>query len=383
MVKIALIGSTGSIGKQVLNVVRRHCDKFKIVSLSANTSYALLQEQAHEFKPEICTLADSSLAAKITSLPGGTTFYYGENSALHAITEDADIVFVAMTGFAALKIVLEAIKLKKTIALANKETLVAGGQLVMSEARKNGVNIIPVDSEHSAIFQCLNFQKDKPFKNLILTASGGAFRDLTIEQTAKMTAADALKHPTWSMGKKITVDCATMLNKGLEVIEAMWLYNAPLEKVKVLIHPESIVHSMVEFEDSSVIAQMGTPSMEIPIQLALTYPERIFSGVEQLSLAGKTLHFYEVDKAKYPCFNLALESIKIGGNMPCAMNSANEEAVSLFLQDKISYPEIAEFIAYVMSKIDKSGCDPDSLNRTDKLARELIKKKYDSRGNNV
>ncbi len=379
MINIALLGSTGSIGRQVLNVVDRHKDKFKIVSLSAGANAKLLQEQINTYRPKVATLADPSQAIRITQIPKETSFYYGEDSMLHAVLEEADVVFVAVMGFAGLKAVIEAIKLKKTIALANKETLVAGGELVMRMAQENGVNIIPVDSEHSALFQCLGYDKNRRFKKLILTASGGAFRNLSYEELKDVTAKDALKHPTWLMGKKITVDCATMLNKGLEVIEAMWLYDAPLSKIDVVVHPQSIVHSMVEFDDSAVMAQMSYPSMEIPIQLALTYPNRLITDVPSLSLAGKTLEFLPMDYPKHPCFNLAIESIKRGGVIPCAMNAANEEAVKLFLEDKIKFLEIADFIEYGMSNIENLSVNYQNLLYVDNMARVKVKEKFAKR----
>ena len=308
MINISLIGSTGSIGRQVVNVALRHKDKFRIISLAAGGNAKLLEEQANLLRPGIIALADPEKACEIKELPKGAVLYTGENAALHAVSEKADIVFVAVSGFAGLAPVLEAISMGKNVALANKETLVAGGEIVMRLAKEKGVKIIPVDSEHSAIFQCLGFNPDAEFKKLIITASGGAFRDLPKEKIEKMTAADALRHPNWNMGEKITVDCATLLNKGLEVIEACRLYNAPLEKVEAIVHPESIIHSMVEFCDGAIMAQLGYPSMEIPIQLALTYPKRYETGVPFLSLAGKTLHFGEIDNDRFPCFSLALNA---------------------------------------------------------------------------
>lgn len=375
MLKIALLGSTGSIGKQVLNVVRRYGERFSIVSLAAGSNAKLLCEQAAEFKPEIIALTDPEKATEIRELPKGATLYTGENALLHAVTEKADVVFVAVSGFCGLSPVLEAIKLKKTIALANKETLVAGGEIVMKLAEENGVKIIPVDSEHSAIFQCLGFDMKAGFKKLIITASGGAFRDFTKAEIENKKAADALKHPNWQMGRKITIDCATMLNKGLEVIEACRLYNAPLEKVEAVVHPESIVHSMVEFKDGAIMAQLGFPSMEIPIQLALTYPERLETGVPLLNLVGKTLRFDKIDEDRFPCFPLALEAFKKGGLSPCVMNAANEAAVKLYLDDKIKFYDIAELISYAMGKISGGETDYDSLVAADREARAAVYEK--------
>lgn len=378
MLKISLIGSTGSIGRQVADVVLRHKDKFRIISLAAGGNAKLLEEQAHIFKPEVIALADAEKAREIKELPSGTLLYTGENAALHAVSENADIVFVAVSGFGGLAPVLEAISMGKDVALANKETLVAGGEIVMRLAKEKGVRIIPVDSEHSAIFQCLGYDANAEFKKLIITASGGAFRDLPKEKIEKMKATDALRHPNWSMGKKITIDCATLLNKGLEVIEACRLYNAPLEKVEAIIHPESIIHSMVEFCDGAIMAQMGFPSMEIPIQLALTYPKRYETGVPFLSLAGKTLHFGEIDNDRFPCFSLALESFKKGGLYPCAMNAANEAAVDLYLKDKIKFYDIPELISYATEKTENGEVTYESLVLTDAAARRSVYKKSES-----
>lgn len=375
MIKISLIGSTGSIGRQVVDVALRHKDKFKIITLAAGGNAKLLEEQANLLHPEVVALADPEKACEIKELPEGTALYTGENAVLHAVSEKSDIVFVAVSGFAGLKPTLEGISLGKDIALANKETLVAGGEIVMKLAKEKGVRIIPVDSEHSAIFQCLGFKRDADFRKLIITASGGAFRDLPKEKIEKMNAADALRHPNWNMGKKITIDCATLLNKGLEVIEACRLYNAPLEKVEAIIHPESIIHSMVEFCDGAIMAQLGYPSMEIPIQLALTYPKRYETGVPFLSLAGKTLHFDNIDTDRFPCFSLALDAYKKGGLYPCAMNAANEAAVMLYLEDKIKFYDIAELISYATEKAQNGEVTYDNLVFADAEARRAVQKK--------
>ena len=375
MIKISLIGSTGSIGRQVVDVALRHKDKFKIITLAAGGNAKLLEEQANLLHPEVIALADPEKACEIKELPKGTALYTGENAVLHAVSEKSDIVFVAVSGFAGLKPTLEGISLGKDIALANKETLVAGGEIVMKLAKEKGVRIIPVDSEHSAIFQCLGFKRDTDFRKLIITASGGAFRDLPKEKIEKMNAADALRHPNWNMGKKITIDCATLLNKGLEVIEACRLYNAPLEKVEAIIHPESIIHSMVEFCDGAIMAQLGYPSMEIPIQLALTYPKRYETGVPFLSLAGKTLHFDNIDTDRFPCFSLALDAYKKGGLYPCAMNAANEAAVMLYLEDKIKFYDIAELISYATEKAQNGEVTYDNLVFADAEARRAVQKK--------
>ncbi len=379
MLNIALIGSTGSIGKQVLNVVDRYPNKFKIITMAAGSNVALFEEQVNKYKPEIACLNDSEKVFKIKNLPKETCFYYGSNSAIHAVSEKADIVFVAVSGFAGLDVVKTAIELKKNVALANKETLVAGGEIIMPLAKKNGVKIIPVDSEHSAIWQCLEFNENKECKKLIITASGGAFRNLTKQELASVTASDALKHPNWLMGKKITIDCATMMNKGFEVIEAMWLFDAPYNKIDVLIHPQSIVHSMVEFSDGAVISQMGIPSMEIPIQLALTYPNRLETNLEPLNLVGKTLEFKEVDKDFYPCFALTEEAIKLGANYPCALSGADEMAVELFLNGKIGFLDIPKSISYALEKTEKLDVNFETLHYTDKEARRLVLEYFNRR----
>ncbi|MBR6687370.1 MAG: 1-deoxy-D-xylulose-5-phosphate reductoisomerase [Clostridia bacterium] len=371
MKKIALIGSTGSIGRQVLQVVDKHPESFKIVSLCANKNAKLLSEQISRYKPVIATLTDSLAAQNINSLPTATTFYYGENSMLHAVCKCADIVFVAVTGFAGLKAVLSAINQGKTVALANKESLVCGGEIVTRLAKEKGVQIIPVDSEHSAIWQCLDFDREKPFEKLILTASGGAFRDLPLENLDSVTAEDALKHPNWDMGKKITIDCATMVNKAFEVIEAKWLFNTTYDKIDVLVHPQSIVHSMVSFRDGSVIAQLARADMKLPIALALTYPERVEVSSDKLSLVGKSLDFLSLDDNRYPCFSIVMEAAKRGGVYPCAVSCANEVAVEYFLQGKIKFSKIQDVLRYVLDNITPMDVTYDNLVGVDKLAKSL------------
>lgn len=379
MIKIALLGSTGSIGTQVLNVVDRYPDKFQIVSLVAGSNAALLEKQINKYKPRIATIKDPQGVFSIKEIPSGVSLYYGENAVNHAITDDADVVFAAMLGFSGLSAVKTAVSMGKTVALANKETLVAGGEIITNLAKKTGSKIIPVDSEHSAIWQCLDFNENKPFKKLIITASGGAFRNKTLEELKTVTVSDALNHPTWKMGKKITVDCATMMNKGFEVIEAMWLFNVPKNKIDVVIHPQSIIHSMVEFSDGAVMAQMGTPSMELPIQLALTYPDRLPLNDSGLNLIGKSLEFFEVDRKKYPCFALCEQAIESGANYPCAISGADEKAVELFLEGKINYLEISEYIEYALSRTDKLSLTYDNLVYTDGMARRYVEELYEKR----
>lgn len=375
MKKIALLGSTGSIGTQVLNVVRRHPDKYKIVSLAAGGNAALLAEQIKEFKPLTATCARYD--QEFAGINGVETFF-GEDSYTNAIIGDADVVVVALVGFKGMSAVLDAIEKGKNVALANKESLVVGGKIITERAREKGVSIVPIDSEHSAIWQALDFDFTKPFRRLILTASGGAFRDYDVAALKSVTAKDALKHPNWNMGAKITVDCATMVNKALEVAEAKWLYNTTFDKIEVIIHRESIIHSMVEYEDSSVIAQMSYPTMELPIQTALSYPDRFFSGVRSLDLAsvGK-LTFEALDDKKYPCFGLVLNAEKKGGVYAAVANGANESAVRLFLENKIAYGDIYSLIAGALDKFDGDTAESiATLNSANDFAARFVAEKY-------
>ncbi|MBQ9781960.1 MAG: 1-deoxy-D-xylulose-5-phosphate reductoisomerase [Clostridia bacterium] len=376
MIKIALLGSTGSIGRQVLNVVDRYPNKFKIVSMSAGSNAVLFNEQINKYKPQIASLYDVQNLKDIKEVPNGTSLYYGENAIIHAVDVDCDVVFVAVMGFCGVKAVKYALENGKRVALANKETLISAGELIMPLAKKNNVSIIPVDSEHSAIWQCLDYNNQKPFKNLIITASGGAFRNKTKEELELVTSQDALRHPTWKMGNKITIDCATMMNKGFEVLEAMHLFNTSLDRIKVLIHPESIVHSMVEFEDGGIIAQLGDANMELPIQLALTYPNRLPLGDNDFSLVGKNLSFFEVDREKYPCFALFEQVIKKGGVYPCATASADEEAVKLFLQGRIKFTEIVDYIGYALEHTQPLPMTFENLYYIDFNARRLVNELY-------
>ncbi len=373
MKKIALIGSTGSIGKQTLNVVRRHSDKFQIVSLAGGANQSEFIEQVKEFKPKVATLLK-----ECDNLPQGVEYFFGENAFTNAIIEDADIVVVALVGFKGIIAVLDAIAKGKDIALANKESLVVGGELVMEKAREKGVRITPIDSEHSAIWQALNFDYNTPFNKIILTASGGAFRDYSKEQLRKATAKDALKHPNWLMGDKITVDCATLVNKAFEVAEAKWLYNTTLDKIEVIIHRQSIIHSMVEYADGSVIAQMSEPSMELPIALALSAPERITSNVKGLDFAEiSKLTFEKVDHDRFPCFNLILTAIKQGGDYPAVANGANEMAVKLFLDGKIGYNDIYKGIyGALQSHYGSHHVDLEHLIEADEFARAYVKELF-------
>ena len=372
---ISLIGSTGSIGRQVCSVVRRYPDKFKIQSLVAGSSTEEFLAQVNEFRPEYAALANETAGkAIVDKIPHGVKFGYGREAALSAVAY-GDTAFVAATGFAGLGYSLKAAELKKDIALANKETLVCGGELVMNAVKGSGVALMPVDSEHSALWQALNFRADAPFKRLIITASGGPFYAYTPEQLQQVTPASALKHPTWSMGAKITNDSATLLNKGFEVIEAKWLYDAPLEKIDTIVQPESIIHSMVEFDDGAILAQMSYPTMELPIQLALTYPQRLDCGLKPLDFAALgSIRFLPLERKRFPCFDLALTSAELGDNYPCALNGAGEIAVQAFLDGRIAFPEIAKTIQSALEKTERMR--PESyaiLKETDARARALAR----------
>ena len=371
MKKIALIGSTGSIGVQTLNVVRRNPEKFNVVSLAAGSNSDLLKKQIEEFSPAVATMQNF---ADWTNEFSQTEFFFGENAFTNAVIDEADIVVVALVGFKGIIAVLEAIKRGKDIALANKESLVVGGDLVMRLAKEKGVNIYPIDSEHSAVWQALSFDFNKPFNKIILTASGGAFRDLTKTELEKVTAKDALKHPNWLMGNKITVDCASLVNKAFEVIEAKWLYNTTFDKIDVIIHRESIIHSMGEYLDGSVISQMSYPTMEIPIALALEPNARLTSNVKYLDFASlKNLTFSEVDKDKYPCFDLVVEAGKKGGSYPAVANGANEVAVSLFLQDKIKFNDIYKAIFFALENYNQTQTGTfESYQNADIYARNSV-----------
>ena len=336
MKKISILGSTGSIGKQTLDVVRQHKDKFEVVAISANSSVDLLLEQIKEFKPKYVAVYNESSYIKLKSmipLDINIEVLCGmEGLKTISSLPEIDVLLTAIVGMIGLVPTLEAIKAGKDIALANKETLVCAGDLVMSEAKKMGVSILPVDSEHSAIFQCLNGENNKEIEKIILTASGGPFRGKTKEELVNVTKNQALKHPNWSMGRKISIDSSTLMNKGLEVIEAKWLFGVEHDKIDVVVHPQSIIHSMVQFIDSSVIAQLGCPDMRLPIQYALSYPNRIECDFERLDLAKiATLTFENPDMDTFPCLKLAYETLKMGGTYSAVLNSANEILVSEFL----------------------------------------------------
>lgn len=351
MKKIAILGSTGSIGTQALDIIERNRSYFKIEALSAHNNIELLKEQIDKFKPRVVTVVDKEKAEILKSKISSKTEILVGPGGLKEIAsiKNLDMVLVAVVGIAGLEATIAALSTGNDVALANKETLVAGGQLVMNTAKVHGSSIIPVDSEHSAILQCIQGARKKDIKGIVLTASGGPFRGYTREDLEKVTVEDALKHPNWVMGQKITIDSATLMNKGLELIEAKWLFDLDIEQIMVVIHPESIIHSMVEFIDNSVLAQLGLADMRIPILYALTYPERMPSPVESLDLLKlKKLSFEEADLETFSCLKLAINAIEIGGTMPVVLNAANEIAVKKFLDRKIGFNEIASLVKEAM-----------------------------------
>lgn len=378
--KLSILGSTGSIGTQTLDVARKQ--GYEIKALCANKSVEKLENQIREFNPEIAVLSDEQAAMdlKVRVADTSTEVLFGDEGVLKVATfEGADTVLNSFVGMAGLVPTVAAINAGKTIALANKETLVAGGDYVMNLAKQKGVDILPVDSEHSAIFQCLQgAAPNNALKRIILTASGGPFFGFSREKLKNVKASDALKHPNWDMGQKITIDCATMMNKGFELIEAVHLFGVNPSDVDVLVHRESIVHSMIEYTDNSVIAQLGVPDMRIPIQYALTYPERFVSPVEQLDLAKLcTLSFFKPDTNAFGCLNICKKAIAKGGLVPTAVNAANEEAVKLFLQDKIGFLDIEKIAndAYENQKTVEYSTVEEVIE-TDKMAREAVLSKY-------
>ena len=352
---IAILGATGSIGRQTLDVVRLHPDRFRIALLSANNNVADLAAAALEFAvPDVVICNEARYAEAQALLAHSPVRVHAGMEALCGLVaaDGIDTVVASMVGFSGLRPTLAAIRAGKTIALANKETLVAAGSVVMAEAHARGVAILPVDSEHSAIFQCLSGAGDNVPARIHLTASGGPFRTWDRERIAAATRAEALRHPNWSMGDKITIDSATMMNKGFEVIEARWLFDLPAERIHVVVHPESVIHSMVEFVDGAVLAQLGSPDMREPIQLALSYPERLPLNNKKLDFAALgSLSFFEADRDKFPCLQLAFDALERGGNVPCALNAANEAAVAAFLQGHIAFYDISRLAAEAMETV--------------------------------
>lgn len=376
MKQIAILGSTGSIGTQTLDVVRQHPEAFSVYALSAHRSIDLLIKQALEFNPAVVCIADETyyrpLCEALSDLP--IRVLAGEKALAEMVTMPAiDVVVAAMVGYAGLRPTIEAIKAKKTIALANKETLVVAGEIIDRLAKRYKVDILPVDSEHSAIFQSLVGEDMTSVEKLLLTASGGPFRNFTLEQMQYVTAAEALRHPNWEMGAKITIDSASMMNKGFEVIEARWLFDIPVDKIQVLVHPQSVVHSAVQFVDGSVKAQLGTPDMRMPIQYALTYPERWMSDVARLDLfATQSLTFEEPDLKRFPNLALAYEAMNKGGNMPCVLNAANEVVNLAFREGRCGFMQMSDVIAKTMEKT-MFITEPtyEDYVQTDKEARKI------------
>jgi 1-deoxy-D-xylulose-5-phosphate reductoisomerase len=373
--QITILGSTGSIGTQALEVIEYHNDKFEVYALTANNQADLLIEQARKFNPEFVVIANEEkylhVKENLADLP---IKVYAGIDAISDVAEmqTADIVLTAMVGYSGLLPTIKAVKAGKTIALANKETLVVAGELVCELANKHKTPILPVDSEHSAIFQCLSGEGNNPVEKIILTASGGPFREKKLEELAKVTKKEALKHPNWTMGEKITIDSASMMNKGFEVIEAKWLFGLSGKQIDVVIHPQSIIHSMVQFCDGSIKAQMGLPDMKLPIQYALTYPERYKSNYPRLDFnTYNSLTFEEVDTGKFRNLAFAYEAMEKGGNMPCILNAANEIVVEAFLQDKIGFLEMSDIIEKTMSNVSFIAHPTyDDYVETDEEARE-------------
>jgi len=353
--RIAILGSTGSIGTQALEVVKQHPDKLDVEVLTAHSNAPLLIRQALEFMPNAVVIAKESMYERVFEAldPYDIKVYRGSASIDQIVEmETIDMVLVALVGWSGLKPTLSAIQAGKQIALANKETLVVAGELVTKLAREKGVNIYPVDSEHSAVFQCLAGEFHNPVEKIILTASGGPFRGMKQEELIHVTKDQALKHPNWNMGCKVTIDSATLMNKGLEVIEAKWLFNLPVEQIEVVVHPQSIIHSMVQFADGSIKAQMGLPDMRLPIQYALTYPQRLPSQFPKFSFDQcLQFTFEKPDTENFRCLNLAYEAMRLGGNMACIMNAADEVAVHAFLREEINFLQIPELIEHCMSLV--------------------------------
>lgn len=354
MKQICILGSTGSIGTQALDVIEQHSDRYEVYCLTANNRYEMLAEQARKFRPAAVVIANEahyeSLKLLLADLPDIKV--YAGAKAIDEIVEaqPIDMVLTAMVGFAGLSPTIHAIKARKTICLANKETLVVAGDLICRLAAEYHVNILPVDSEHSAIFQSLVGEGDNEIEKILLTASGGPFRKFTLDEMRDVKAADALRHPTWDMGAKITIDSASMMNKGFEVIEAKWLFGVEAEKIQVLVHPQSIVHSAVQFRDGGVKAQLGVPDMRLPIQYAFSFPERLPLNGDRLDLFRQPLEFFEPDMEKFRCLAMAYESIRRGGNVPCVVNAANEVVNEAFRHDRCGFLQMADIIEAAMQR---------------------------------
>lgn len=352
--QICILGSTGSIGTQALDVIQQHSDRYEVYCLTANNRYEMLADQARRFRPAVVVIGNEQHYEALKALLADCSEVkvYAGAKAIDEIVEaqPIDMVLTAMVGFAGLSPTIHAIKARKTICLANKETLVVAGELICQLAAQYHVNILPVDSEHSAIFQSIVGEGNNPIDKILLTASGGPFRNYTLEQMRGVKAADALKHPTWEMGAKITIDSASMMNKGFEVIEAKWLFGVEADKIQVLVHPQSIVHSAVQFVDGAVKAQLGVPDMRLPIQYAFSFPERLPLNGDRLNLFSQPLEFFEPDMQKFRCLHMAYESIRKGGNMPCIVNSANEVVNEAFRKDRCGFLDMGDIIERTMQK---------------------------------
>lgn len=374
--KIAVLGSTGSIGTQALDVISRYPDRFEAYALVANNQVDRLLEQVRRFKPEVVVIAnESKYAALKEALSDLPVKVWAGAEAIEQVVQNTeiDIVLTAMVGFSGLKPTISALKARKTIALANKETLVIAGELITRLALENRAAILPVDSEHSAIFQCLNGEGSNEIEKILLTASGGPFRNFSMSQLQQVTREQALHHPNWNMGAKVTIDSSTLMNKGLEMIEARWLFDVNPSQIEIIVHPQSIIHSMVQFKDRSIMAQLSLPDMRMPIQYAFSYPERITSDVKPVNFFElSTLTFEKPDTNRFRNLGLAYESIEKGGNMPCIMNAANEIAVELFLQEKIGFLQMSELIEQTLTKtVFIQNPSLEDYIQTDTEAREI------------
>jgi 1-deoxy-D-xylulose-5-phosphate reductoisomerase len=374
--RLSILGSTGSIGRNTLEVISGHPDRFRVVALAAGNNIELLESQINEFQPEIVAVYDKTAAEVLRRKNLSVKVLAGNEGLIEAATlESADMVVSAIVGSAGLVPTHAAILAGKDIALATKEALVMAGEIVMAEASSRGVSILPVDSEHNAVFQCLDRRERKEIKKIILTASGGAFVGKDAAELDSVTPAEALNHPNWEMGRKITIDSATLMNKGLEVIEAYWLFNFPLENIDVILHPQSIIHSMVKFIDGSVMAHMSHPDMKGPISYALSYPERFGDVLPALDFADiAELTFENPDNGKYPALDLAYEAIKAGGTMPCVMNAANEAAVDAFLNERIKFTDIARVVSDTMAahSVFKCGSIEEIINVSERAGQNAL-----------
>lgn len=372
--KLAILGSTGSIGTQALDIVRQHPDKFEVIALSAHSNWKLLSEQIREFSPRYAIISQDESYSELKKAGGTAEIMSGvEHLPDIASSEEVDTVLNALVGFAGFESTYHAIRAGKKVALANKESLVVGGELLMNELEKSNAQLIPVDSEHSAMLQCLSGEDLEDMEKIIITASGGPFRQFTLEQMRKVTVEQALKHPNWDMGAKITIDSSTMMNKGLEIIEAHWLFNIPVSKIEPVIHPQSIIHSMITFVDGSSKAQLGPPDMKVPIIYALSYPKRYPLETPRMDWSeAQHLTFEPVDYERFPCVKLAMNSIEMGGAAPCVLNAANEVAVERFLNKEIGYIQISEIVEKSLAMIESSdSLNAETLKNIDKETRRF------------